>query len=1197
MADPRVFTLIGNFTDNITPALTKINKSLEQVKANLESVSKVTKPLKSDFKDLAEFSNKFNSSLKGQASDIRDITTAMRSMRNEMGRVNSAYRAASRNRNIVSPSKLPRAPRTSQYYSTPNQPTVRPSRQGKESYAAAAGGFVAGSQIADMITGSVVRGFQLGVDIMVKPFQYAANAFGERIKDELSDIQSAGGLFATDLRYNLKMFRNFNEARREQENINMRLAQSAAALPGETAQYVREAKRITDTMIGAMGRSQGAFMKYAETLGAKQGDKMDALATVIQKFTEKSVLLGMQPGGGQAGSRMYGVPQLLEMLVNMPKANLKSMSYRYASLRDNPLLANALQQGEAQINATAAGTAERLTAIMKVLDQALPNEVISAMRNSMDGVIQTFKSAFVDPEVGLFGLGRKLNNLVVPRVDALGRYLDNSGKVVENVNLAFKEQTSLYGLFRDTIAGFAVPLTDLVSILPQIYDPLRAIGVDMVEFRNIAQRFLNTFNGFTKGFENLAQLKGMPEIKKTAGLRGSLLSIANLLQNVGKIDTTKFKDYSQKLQQKDVDFAGIAKSLFTDLFDSKFMKMLGEVVGKVIGGTIKMVGDLMAGVTDMANAGPLAKGLKQGWDESGGSQGVANIFKSLFKLIGSLITTAFKAAPLESTILASLTVGLPLLSGLIASGITSLFEMLFKKVTGIANGPTSGAIAGRGNRGGFFQTRRMAARQRLLSYRARETAGFGAELAGLGYNAAGRPGSRMLGSIGKIGRGVGKVIPGGAVAAGAIDLATSMASGESFGKAAVGAFGTVLGGAAGSVFGPVGTVIGSIAGGMLADAASDFVTTTLDQNKAAAMQMDAARKQVEAAATAAQTKYGPDFGAKLGGVEALNQALGGGAGVKAYADEQLRLGKITGEQYQNWAMLSKQLANVNTTTERVDRAQKAYDTAVRLNTGQQEKYKRILEAAQSEQKSALSRITLNWEAMSATSRTKLLSGADSIRAALDEAAAKIRGWKGLPLLTPAPPSPLPSPTPPTTNIPSDRKNLPPAGLDSQKLIPGAPATPESGWGIRAKGGLGDAIAKEMRMKPPGSNLVIANSSETVIPAAGGLGMQALIDTMKLGWGTVKKQYQTVTGSLDSLNIQLRGYTNAMDLQRSMTLGSVKVSAITGNSAEGYEGGPVTVNNNITIHQQPGQDSDELASIVALKIGEAVAQARSASVFV
>jgi hypothetical protein len=72
---------------------------------------------------------------------------------------------------------------------------------------------------------------------------------------------------------------------------------------------------------------------------------------------------------------------------------------------------------------------------------------------------------------------------------------------------------------------------------------------------------------------------------------------------------------------------------------------------------------------------------------------------------------------------------------------------------------------------------------------------------------------------------------------------------------------------------------------------------------------------------------------------------------------------------------------------------------------------------------------------------------------------------------------------------------------------------------------------------------------------------------------------------------------AMNWERSMVPGSVKVGSVTGNSAEGFGGGPVTVNNNITITQQPGQDADELASIVALKIGEAVAQARSASVFV
>jgi hypothetical protein len=43
--------------------------------------------------------------------------------------------------------------------------------------------------------------------------------------------------------------------------------------------------------------------------------------------------------------------------------------------------------------------------------------------------------------------------------------------------------------------------------------------------------------------------------------------------------------------------------------------------------------------------------------------------------------------------------------------------------------------------------------------------------------------------------------------------------------------------------------------------------------------------------------------------------------------------------------------------------------------------------------------------------------------------------------------------------------------------------------------------------------------------------------------------------------------------------------------------PINITAPITINQQPGQSADELASIVALKIGEAVAQARSASVFV
>ena len=79
----------------------------------------------------------------------------------------------------------------------------------------------------------------------------------------------------------------------------------------------------------------------------------------------------------------------------------------------------------------------------------------------------------------------------------------------------------------------------------------------------------------------------------------------------------------------------------------------------------------------------------------------------------------------------------------------------------------------------------------------------------------------------------------------------------------------------------------------------------------------------------------------------------------------------------------------------------------------------------------------------------------------------------------------------------------------------------------------------------------------------------------------------------------RMFTNldaAQSWENSMVPGSVKVASVTGNSAEGF-GGETSVVNNITINQQPGQDADELASLVALKIGEAVADARAASIFV
>lgn len=71
---------------------------------------------------------------------------------------------------------------------------------------------------------------------------------------------------------------------------------------------------------------------------------------------------------------------------------------------------------------------------------------------------------------------------------------------------------------------------------------------------------------------------------------------------------------------------------------------------------------------------------------------------------------------------------------------------------------------------------------------------------------------------------------------------------------------------------------------------------------------------------------------------------------------------------------------------------------------------------------------------------------------------------------------------------------------------------------------------------------------------------------------------------------------AMAWENKATLGSVKVSSITSNSSEGMGAG-VTVNAPITIHQQPGQSSEQLASLVAMELASAIRQARSSSMYV
>ena len=634
MADDRIFTLVGKFEDGISPNLKKINSELTRLMKTFGKLDNSLKPVSKRFSELAKSSDTVSASFAKQRSSMEMSIRAMETFAKNAGKVVAANKAMEK-----SALDAQKATRSAGAGGIPGVP----GGGGARGAAAIAGGVVAGQQISNVITGAIVKGFQLGVGLMQKPFQYAIGAFAERMQDEMSDIQSAGAMFAIDKRDRMGIFKSFEDARDFQKQLNVRLAQSAAALPGATEDYVKQAKQLTDNMMLAYSKNKKSFLEFAKTLGPVSGER-DALGLVLQKFTEKSVLLGM----GQGGSSMYGVPQILAMLLDQDRVNVKAFS-RFASYHNNPLLKNALERAQPELAKTVKGSAERLKLIQRILDEAVPNEVVSAMKNSLNGVKEAIRSGFLDPEAGLFGLGRMLN-LSIPKVDALGRYLDANGKVVTDVSEAARESASLFDLLRDSLGGFVLPLSELVNIMPQIFDPLEGIGRQMVNFRDMSQRFFRNFNQYTAEFEDLSKRTGGAaggKIKSSAGARGALLAFSDLLVEFGAFKESDFTRISSQLQKPDVKFGSIGKEIFSTLFNSDFMKEVGKVIGGVVGSTLKMVGDTLAGVTDMTQAGPFAKGLKEGWDSAQGAVGIREIFQSLFKLLGNALIEAFKAAPLE----------------------------------------------------------------------------------------------------------------------------------------------------------------------------------------------------------------------------------------------------------------------------------------------------------------------------------------------------------------------------------------------------------------------------------------------------------------------------------------------------------------------------------------------------------------------
>ena len=99
MADPRVFTLIGDFQDNITPSLEKINTTINSFKRNVASLS----TRRGGYSDITKSVGSLISSQKHLANSVKEVKEAvsdaiphLRDYRMEVGKAAAANFAFAR---------------------------------------------------------------------------------------------------------------------------------------------------------------------------------------------------------------------------------------------------------------------------------------------------------------------------------------------------------------------------------------------------------------------------------------------------------------------------------------------------------------------------------------------------------------------------------------------------------------------------------------------------------------------------------------------------------------------------------------------------------------------------------------------------------------------------------------------------------------------------------------------------------------------------------------------------------------------------------------------------------------------------------------------------------------------------------------------------------------------------------------------
>lgn len=314
--------------------------------------------------------------------------------------------------------------------------------------------------------------------------------------------------------------------------------------------------------------------------------------------------------------------------------------------------------------------------------------------------------------------------------------------------------------------------------------------------------------------------KDLVKFRATSGLRASLNNISMFLYEAGDITGDEFLFIAELLESPDfTNFGPLMKELANRFLSGNWAEAVGEAIGSIIGTAITTICDILKGTDEIISGSTLLKGFKTGFTEAGGKDAFWCIVRNVFDLLIKGVLMIFRNLWWEITQLFFLFNIFPsLVQGVVRRGIQGIIHGGFKMFRGGSGGGNQSPIR---NQAPPTQTPSM-----IINPRTGRPFVPTPGTPPVSPRIWARPFNNFGSSVGSFVKSIGKWNVITSVLFGIIDAVTRIMSGQDVGSA-IGAaivtsvfalLGTVLGALLGGWGAIPGGIAGSLLGSMLADA-------------------------------------------------------------------------------------------------------------------------------------------------------------------------------------------------------------------------------------------------------------------------------------------------------------------------------------------------------------------------------------------